>query len=212
MKIERKSWLFRYAYFWKKYYGDKIPETVNLCRFFWRVVFVTLENIVMLPFALLFFLVAVVATLAHAVAEIVCFLAGYRYTVSEKWADCPFTIFSPNPTKIEWIPRVGTYRILPVYIIGPLFAVWFGVEYGNAILEFIWLFFNEAERATEIYPEYSFLFFLFCLFATSIVGTLSISGIYFGVRALKRKLSSTLLFLYIKAKKEKVCPIIEFVD
>ncbi len=170
MTVKKDSWVYKVACLWAK-----PPESTNLCRFFWRVVF----SCAGFPLVL------------AAAGAFICVLSPPLFFFARRidFSDGP----SPSIPFKRW-PAIRGHRIYPVYLFVPA-VVWVClgllVAAGRAVMDFF--VFVEHLGLTAV--------LLTCLFII-LFWTLRSKG--------KDSAFWSLIKEYARAKKQKVCPMIEF--
>jgi len=213
MEISKKSLVVKIAYGWRPTFITKtkegiwetnipkLPNHTNLCPFFWRFI---LSLFVIWPIVIIFSWI-----ILRGVCSLVTIpLFASRPTLA--WYD-PNNGETPHPFKpINTWPRFRGKRILPGVLLGLLVAsgiITMGVVVaGKIICEEASTFWIPGIIQIVSNPGVQMLTTVILLFFTTIF-------LYFWLSNKIQETSWFILFkIYIKAKKEKMCPIIKFTD
>ncbi|MDI6734085.1 MAG: hypothetical protein QMD50_01150 [Patescibacteria group bacterium] len=193
MKINTNSLLWQIAY--EHCFRDKRPlNQVSVCRLFWTVVGGV--------FAWLFQIIAVILLLTFG--NLICFFAAKRI---------PFDLERVTPYK-HW-PKIKGHRIYPISMLGFLwiiYSIWF--KWGS-LCYLLWKPDLEKFMESDGNALYFFTAFTDFVIATVVV-VIVISAISAGICLFFEKIREsdfgTLLLEYLKAKKQKICPMIDIVE
>lgn len=182
MKIKKDSHIYRYVY----YLSDYPPKQANLCRFFWRFAGMTLLYPI---FGALVVIAGFILVLARLFSRPI---AGVK---SE------FHFKDPYKDLMEFqdtAPRVYGFPLRLGYLFGIV---------GIPLLVFLIWSSSDAELGAKVF--------------LTILAAIGYGGLFLGIRedyspAIKERVQESdfirVVKEYVKAKKQKVCPIIEFTD
>ena len=189
MQLDKKSRLYRFAYYNTP--EKREPSKASLCRFFWRIVGMALLTviyvIIVLVFGILFYLTSILVLIFGGLRPIWLFSKDDR----EKE--------QPSPWKtISWWPRWRGHYVVPIVVLSPFI----GVAALASLL--YWVLPALVRGVAVVYDSslYSMIFF------GILVAILVVVGLLFFFNSDAWQLTKA----FIKAKKEKICPIINFVD
>lgn len=175
MKIKKNGWVAKIAYGFTS--GRNIPENTNLCKLFWRTLFMLFIG---WPFILALLVVAVAAV------YFIGFFVASRPTLG---MDSDFA-----PIK-KW-PKIMGHRIWPTSIISLcilVFVIWHLLPLAIAAV-IGWLSANMS------------------IAAMIFVGAFLVIALGYAIKRFFRSELWKLARAYMSAKKQRFCPIVEFVD
>ena len=177
MKIKKNGWIDKIAYG----LNAKCPEHTNLCKLFWRTLFM-----LFIGWPLTLVLIAVALFVAYAIG----FFMASKPTIGMSMAS--EKAFVP----IEKWPKIMGHRIWPINVISLCAIVCVAWQYVPAAAMAVtgWLSVN-VSMAMMIF-----------------VGALLIIALGYAIRKFFESELWELAKAYISAKKQKICPIVEFVD
>lgn len=182
MEINKNGLLYKIAYGWSPSFS---PSQTNLCRFFWRVVF---SLLVVWPL--------------YGIAILLVFLFINMFFLIGFFFGCHPTTKEPFAPYRKW-PTIKGYRILPVYLV--LFAA---IAYWHQALwnALVWTW---TKPVTGVWDAAT----LNINIGFAVVGSVVLIGLVsYGIYKFQDTDAAKLLKAYLKAKKEKMCPIVRFVD
>ncbi len=201
--IDHAGFVYRTAYPF-----DNKPLRVDLCLLPWRFVAFGLSRLLLSLFTWVFFIGfgVVVAWGVH----VILLLFGQTFERRRSMVD-PYivgagllnrlTALNYEPVPME-LPVIAGKRVLPIYPIVAVAIAWAAWHMGPAIGEMIvsgaLVILNALVAIAQSF-WLPFLIFIVALFATMVF------------RKFLRSEASMLFIAYLKAKKEKICPILEVV-
>ncbi len=208
MRIKRKGCLCRVAFRNITSYRYDVPETISICTLFWKFVSEILSLSIVYLILIPFF--AVLLLLVKIVMSPLCILFGYRFVIStflnmvyynfllnKNYTIDVFGLSDSDPIlfrEIKSWPKIFGYRILPVYAFLVVGVVLIVVNTENILTPYGLSVLQSFTTRT--------------VFVSAFVSILAVIGF--------KKLFKTefwqLTKEFAKAKKEKVCPIIEIID
>lgn len=182
MEIKKNSFLWKIAYTWSNKEEAQEVKTTNLCRFFWRV--------------MLGLVLATVVIILYYVILLCEFLFGFfvaRYPVAKgiHSQKGPFNI-----VKYQKWPTVKGHRIYPIVVLlisaAAIGIVEVGIHYPKDLMYGIGILIG----------------------LVALVVLVAIKGWFItsGFKRFRRSDAYRLTKEYLRARKEKVCPTIIFVD
>lgn len=184
-------------------------ERANLCKFFWQVVGQVIGTVIICG---IFWFVAPVFLTLGACAVIVALVLGYRpCNVIENFKSglheltWVFLPMYPVGYIIPFITVDDTYchyrtirlfgrALYPIHLLAPVLLYWLGQTF--------WLEYQTNEAFAQSVIHLSLL-------AGSFIGVIVVMA---GILAANKSEAGKLFRAYLKAKKDRVCPRIEFTD
>ena len=182
--LKKDGFLVRYAYFLK---NETIPGQMSLCKFFWRLVMMTLY------YSTAGLMMGLILLFIALVLEAGGFFFASRLAIFE--GDETKNLFTPYR---RW-PKLWGYRIVPAPVLLLGFLAYLGIHDPQGVANVGW-FIGQ-------------LGMIFCLtigvgLAFVLLGFLS-SWI---IRRVRKSEAWMVVREYIKSRKEKVCPIVHIVS
>ncbi len=186
MELRKDGLLYKIAYFFHK--EEEYPNKANTCRFFWRVIFMSVT----------------VPVFAIFVYIIICcvFFIGFFFAARP-------TVFKSD-SKVEvmvlykkW-PTVYEHRIMPIILVCIAGAGWLSFTYSAEIMSNLFALSNTA--MTLFSRAFSESVFLWTMGAV-----VTLTFFIYKMRKFRGTGAHKLLKEYIRAKKERFCPIVHFV-
>ncbi len=191
MKLRKNSWHYKWAYL----LTNEKPQYTNLCKYFWRLIGMSIVNVIMI----------VTGSIGIAFVFLANLLIFPRIMVF--WSNSPSLEFKP----IKWWPCVGRYQrsISPLLILAVVSLYWVGP----------WAYPGIESFFTKAYAWVNSSSSTGWVFAGSVIGAMFalvmlILGMTGRLRRMKKWFCQTdgwrIFSGYVKAGYR--CPIIEFVE
>jgi len=189
MKINKNSFLYKWAY------ADcrrQHPPT-NLCQFARRVILMTITWLFIYNLLLLFFLFA---PLFGFIMDFRCFTSHWRTKIPSPDKEKKFEPFH------RWVPKIKGTPVSPI-LVSVVALILYGVVAGV-----VWLVLNVSSMTTNLLSQEP-------LISTRIAIWFFASTSCFGVAMVARFLwreTHEVVKAWWQAKKDRLCPIVEFVE
>ena len=202
LTIDRNGWLFKFAY--PEFFNNerRFVKRVNLCRFFWRCVGMTILWVFMLilmAFLWVFMGIIMVILILTGYKPIIGKTAVKKY--KEEYGDeshVPLMVANKKWPHIMG-HRIGIFHLLLIPIL------YYSLP---AISELSGKAFNDINWNYIFATFFTIVLLLLCALVVIFTFVFVIKG-YLWIRESE---IVRILKLYLKSKKEKICPIIEVVD
>ena len=202
LTIDRNGWLFKFAY--PEFFNNerRFVKRVNLCRFFWRCVSMIIPWFFML-------LVGVIFGFINGLLMLAVILSGYKPILGKtaliKYKEEHRNDYVVLPIEaIKKWPNIRGNKIGIIHLL-PILALYYSLP---AISEISGKAFNDNNWNYIFATFFTIVLLLLCALVVIFTFVFVIKG-YLWIRESE---IVRILKLYLKSKKEKICPIIEVVD
>ncbi len=186
MKLRKNSWHYKWVY----RFEQERPDRLSLCRYFWRLVGMSIFNGIVLAILAVIYIVCTLVFLANLLVYPRVFIF---------WDDSSDLKFKP----IKWWPCVRGHTISPLLILAAISLYWVGPWFSVYFIAGI----NQIRDLSG--GENPFFYVII-----AVVSIWTVVGFWaFGIFGKIFATDGWKIFSgYMKAKWKRVCPIIDFVD
>lgn len=189
LKLKKRSFVVKVAYLFSD--KNKIPAKTNICSLFWRLPLNLCFAIVVYPVCIVFLSVLYIFAALFVTVFGLFFAYRFNWNLSLGKIAVPY----------EHWPKIDEENIAPFTVLVLLGVI--GL-FGYAV----WLVFAEIMEPSAITAAIASHPVIFSL----VSGIIILTFLAFGLREFFKSETGQLARAWLRAKKEKVCPLVEIVD